>query len=104
MIRSNAIRRSAQGKPCTLNIAHVCNYNHETTVFSHFRLPGMAGGSLKPSDVLGAYACSACHDVIDGRKKSKLSEEDKYFYMMRGLVRTHESMYADGIIKFYGDK
>jgi len=104
MIRSNAIRNSANGKPCSLNIAHVCNYSTDTTVFAHFRLPGIAGAALKPSDVLGAYSCSSCHDAIDGRSKLKVSEVDKYYYLLRGLVRTLELQHADGVIQIKGAK
>jgi hypothetical protein len=102
MIRSNAVRKSANGKLCSLNIADVCNYNPETTVLAHLRIPGVAGMSQKPSDLLAVYACSSCHDAIDGRSKLRISEVDKYYYFLRGLVRTLELQHAEGIIQIKG--
>ena len=53
-MRSNAIRMSAKGEECTLNIVGVCNYNAETTVLCH--LPDESKGmSHKADDISAAY-------------------------------------------------
>jgi hypothetical protein len=62
------ITESARGEDCQVRIPYVCNFNPETTVWAHAN--GLAAGKargLKSPDPLGAYACSKCHDVIDGR-------------------------------------
>jgi len=42
----------------------VCNHNPETTVLAH-----LSGGGMgrKTPDTEGAFCCSSCHDVLDGR-------------------------------------
>jgi hypothetical protein len=65
-IRSSKILRSAKGQPCSANFPGICNGDPETTVFAH--LNGHAFGKgmgIKAHDVLGFYACSACHAAYD---------------------------------------
>lgn len=60
------VRESARNEACTLRFPGVCNFNEETTVFCHSnRLEDGKGMGLKAK--VGAYGCSACHDVLDGR-------------------------------------
>jgi hypothetical protein len=69
--RGRKIRESARGEACQIRIIDVCNHNPETTVWSHW--PGLAGGRAlgkKSIDLCGAYACSACHDVVDERVRA----------------------------------
>lgn len=104
MIRSSRIRSSARGESCTLQVAGVCNGNSETVIYAHFRWLGGCGVGIKPTDLgQGAYACSACHDWLDGRMphgESYLS--DRNFYAMRGMVRTLERLVDKGIIQIAG--
>lgn len=64
--RSKALRDSAQGRCCTLQIPGICNGNPETTVLCH--LPSSTHGmGYKSDDYWAVFGCSSCHDVIDGR-------------------------------------
>ena len=67
------ITQSAKGEECTVRIIGVCNFNSETTVFAHL---GGAGMGLKSHDIHGSYCCSSCHDVLDGRIKTKYNKVD----------------------------
>lgn len=95
----DAIRKSAQGEQCTLNIAGICNYDSSTTVYAH--LPDGTGGmGLKAGGELsGCYACSACHDAIDGRKWRDWEPGDQAFYMRRAHCRTLARMFELGILR-----
>lgn len=63
-LRSNALRKSARGQPCSLRLPGICNHRDETTVLAH--LPGIGKGvGSKVSDLHAAFACSSCHDAID---------------------------------------
>jgi hypothetical protein len=68
--KKQSIRDSARGEECTVRIVGACNRDPSTTVWSH--LPSIDGGrgmGMKAIDEAGAYACSCCHDVVDGRKR-----------------------------------
>lgn len=64
--RSKALRDSARGQCCTLQIPGICNGNPETTVLCH--LPSNTHGmGYKSDDYWAVFGCSSCHDAIDGR-------------------------------------
>ena len=94
-IRSNAIRKSAWGETCSLRIPSVCNGNDETVVFAH--LPGNKGISTKNHDLFGVYACSHCHDWLDGR--SNYAVMDYYSELLRALQETQLKLYEKGILE-----
>ncbi len=63
------ITDSAKGQQCQVRIFSVCNRDPETVVWAHAN--GSAAGKgigMKSPDLLGAYACHACHDLIDRRR------------------------------------
>lgn len=52
-----------------MQIPGVCNANPETVVLCHSnQLADGKGMGLKAPDTEGCFGCSACHDVLDGRK------------------------------------
>ena len=59
------LRREARGRECQIRLPGICNFNAETTVLAHFRLSGVSVAGIKPPDLLGAWACSACHAKVD---------------------------------------
>lgn len=91
---STAIRASAKGEECTLRLP-CCNRDPATTVFCHLRFFGWAGISQKPDDLLGVYACHACHDALDGRSNGLWGFED----VLRGLGETLMKLRAKGLIE-----
>lgn len=65
----SAIRNSAKGMQCQIRLVGICNHNPETVCWCHAN--GSAAGKgigMKSHDLLGAYGCSACHDVYDRRR------------------------------------
>lgn len=102
-MKSNAIRNAARGEECTFQIAGVCNYSNETTVFCH--LPSEFGGiGMKQTDISGAFGCSSCHDAVDRRAISDEYEDHKFFYNLRALVRTYMRLWDKGVITIKGAK
>jgi len=96
------LRKAARGRDCQVRIPGVCNHNSETVVLAHLSGGGVGG---KRHDILGAHACSDCHDVIDGRRSAvnlygePLSAEDIYIAQLEGVVRTQELLIKEGLIK-----
>lgn len=101
-IVSQPVRDYAKGQPCTVQIAGVCNHDPATTVLCHLPSEGH-GMARKSDDYIAVFACSACHDVIDGRSKQQwLEPEDWYFYTTRALHRTHRVLIDAGLIEIKG--
>jgi hypothetical protein len=106
MIRSKKLRDSARGQVCTLNIARICNGNPETTILAHIP-DGNGGMALKGHDISACFACSSCHDAIDGRHPyfQQGNNRDHYhWYLMRGLNRTLVAWIESGLINVKGYK
>lgn len=92
------IRQSARLKNCLVRIPGACNFNPETTVCAHIRIAGSCGMGTKPIDLLTVRACSACHDVIDGRVKSQYSKAEIKGFLLDALCRTLIEYEQEGLI------
>lgn len=90
------IRKSARGKSCTVRIPGHCNFNPETTVLAH--LPG-GGMGRKRHDLHGAYACSGCHDVLDGRKKTDFERGTLTLWHLEAVLETQSILLEEGLIQ-----
>ncbi len=79
----------------------VCNWDSTTTVHAHYRSVSLgAGMAEKPSDWLGAHACSACHDIIDSRDfLDGWSRERVRLAHAEGVFRTLARLAAAGLVK-----
>lgn len=64
------LRKEAKGRECQIRIPGVCSGNSETVVLCHIHKPSISGGTgLKAHDLLAAWGCRACHDVVDMRDR-----------------------------------
>lgn len=65
---TSKITKFARGRQCTCRIPGVCNHDPATSVWAHLASVRWGSGTAqKVKDACGLIACSACHDVIDGR-------------------------------------
>ena len=102
-IKSKAVRGSAMGEACTLQIARVCNGDWTTTVLAH--LPDETNGTgTKSDDISACYACHTCHQLIDTPGGPRLSSEDREWYMRRAMIRTWRRLIQTGIVTIKGHK
>jgi hypothetical protein len=102
MIRLKKIRDSARDQACTIQ-SPWCNGDPEKMVFAHYGEPGEKGMGLKPDDSSGAYACSDCHDWLDGRVSHSSVDvgdlHDKEYYWFRGMRRTWRLLIENGVLR-----
>jgi hypothetical protein len=93
------LRKEARGRDCQVR-AEVCNGDPDTTVLAHFRHIGISGAGLKSPDILGAWACSNCHDLVDKRiyTDTMNATEVEHAHLM-GLVRTLYQLWKEGKVK-----
>ena len=99
------LRTLARNQDCMVRIPGVCNGDPATTVLAHYRLAGTCGTGIKPPDVIGAWCCSECHDVIDGRSRIRglsqemISRESIRLAHAEGVLRTIYALVKLGVMK-----
>ncbi len=93
---------AAKGQPCTANFPE-CNYEPATTVPCHLN-ESFAGKGMgqKADDDAMFFGCSHCHDLYDRRRfleqdRQEAWERDKYFYVLRAVVRTRKILREKGV-------
>ena len=80
------LRKLARGQECQVRIYGICNRDNSSVCLCHIRRGGVAGVGIKPHDIIGVWACSACHDAIDGRDGGTPRDHDSD--LLDGLCRT----------------
>jgi predicted metal-binding protein len=95
---SRSLRNSARDQDCTLRLA-CCNNDPATTVLAHLPV-GQGGMGMKNPDIFGVFACSSCHDAIDGRTSYHFEFED----LLRALAETQIKWVEMGLLKIEGVK
>lgn len=90
------LRKEARGRACTVRLEGVCNHNSETVVLAHIRMAGLSGIGIKADDLLGAWACSACHDAIDRRAHNDLDRDYVKLAHLEGMTRTIAQLRKEG--------
>lgn len=92
------LRKEAQGRECQVRLPGICNGNSETVVLAHYRMAGLCGVGMKPNDLFGAWACSACHDEID-RRTRRTEAGEAHMAHLEGVIRTQAALIAEGKLK-----
>lgn len=90
--------KAARGRDCQIRIPG-CPNDTQTTVLAHYRLAGTCGVGMKPNNLQGAWACSYCHDAVDGRIDVGIDREDLRLYHAEGMMRTIDSLIREQILK-----
>ena len=94
-----SLRKEAKGRGCMVRLPGICNFNSETVVLAHIRLAGISGMGMKSPDLIGAWACSACHDELDGRThKSGLTHDELRLAHFEGMARTIAQLEKEGLV------
>jgi hypothetical protein len=89
----------ARGKPCMVHLDG-CDGGGETTVLAHYSMSGISGRGLKSPDILGAWCCFNCHQLIDGRAYiANLTRDEVRLAHAEGVFRTQYELYKMKIIK-----
>ena len=92
------LTKAARGEECTIQIHPYCNGNRETTVFCH--APSEEKGiGIKSPDIWGAYGCSSCHDIVDGRRNVDIPKDEIFRCFVRGIFRTFKRRIEQGLIE-----
>lgn len=89
------LRKLARGRQCLVRLQG-CTGGGEDTVLSHYRLSGLSGVGLKPPDIIGAWCCSKCHDIVDGRVQiANLTRQEIRLAHAEGCLRTVAALHKE---------
>ena len=90
------LRNEARHRPCQIRLPG-CDGGGETTVLAHYRLSGYAGVGFKSPDIMGAWACYHCHDIVDGRRSvGEATRTDIRLAHAEGVLRTIHKLSEEG--------
>lgn len=92
----NKLRSEARGRDCEIRVPGHCLPGNETVVGCHVRMTGISGMGLKSPDFLIAYGCFACHQVVDGQRKSEYTYEQRRLMLLEGMARTQVILWNEG--------
>ena len=93
------IRRAARGQNCSLRLQG-CRNDPATVVFAHAPSIDNGMGLKQAKDFWGAFACSHCHDIVDGRVSTK---DDRITILERwlaGIYETQKKLIELGLIHY----
>ena len=94
------LRKSANGENCTVRVPGYCHGRNETTVLAHISGVRFGHGTgQKVNDILGAYACSDCHDALDGRVRTNYTRDELKLMHLEGMAETQLKFIEKGLIK-----
>lgn len=87
---------------CQVRIPYTCTHDSSTVIWAHAN--GSAAGKgigMKSLDMLGAYCCYACHDVIDRRTPTPkgFSRADIELMFHEGHQRSLIILAEKGLVK-----
>lgn len=91
------ITDSAKGEDCTIRLPGISNRDSETVVYCHINGIRFGHGTGIKTE-FGAYGCSDCHEVVDGRRKSNYNHDYIRASHLEGVIETLRKLNAKGLI------
>ena len=97
-MKQTKITKSARGEECTVRIEGVCNYNPETTTLAHLNGGGVG---TKVIDIHGCYACSSCHEWLDGgyTRTPNMQRNVRDLRHLQAVIRTQTLLVGKKLIQ-----
>jgi hypothetical protein len=93
------LRKQAKGRECLIRVPNHCLRGNETVVGCHVRMSGISGFGLKAPDLFIAWGCHACHDIVDGRRNSTFTYDERRLMLLEGMLRTQDVLVREWKIK-----
>lgn len=96
------LRDYAKGKPCMIRVPGICSFDKDQTVLCHARMVEIPHENGKLPDLLAAFGCSPCHDIVDGRAGSwkVFNRETRRLMLLEGVMRTQSYLVKHGIVSW----
>jgi hypothetical protein len=94
------LRKLANGRDCLIRVPGHCCGDSTTVVLCHLRMINISGIGMKSADVLAAYGCQKCHDVVDRRTPSEYSPDELRLMHLEGIARTIDYLVSKQILRW----
>lgn len=92
------LRTDAEGRTCQIRVPGVCR--EQPTCLCHLRLIGISGAGYKAADLLGAFGCGPCHDIVDNRVPSRYTYAERRALLLEGMARTQVQWVERGVVSW----
>jgi len=94
------LTKLARDRACEIRVPNECLPTRETVVLCHARIMGISGMGLKVSDWLGAFGCTRCHAICDGREGDWITYPRvlRDLMLLEGTARTLAILVNEGVI------
>lgn len=89
------LRKSAKGQACNIWLPG-CEGGTETTILAH---KNGAGIGIKNIDLLAAFSCNNCHNIVDGRVQYDMPPIEIKLQFYEGIFRTIQYWFDNGYIE-----
>lgn len=94
------LRKEAAGRTCMVRLPGICTHREDDCVLAHCQTPaGIRGMGQKAHDLLGAWACHACHNEYD-RRTRLLDVDQVRLWFYEGCLRTQQTLIDEGKVKW----
>lgn len=88
------LRREAIDRMCTIRLA---GCKGAPCCLAHIRQSGISGMGKKAPDLLGAWACSSCHEKVDVKERGNLETQLDFY---KAMAATINQLIKEGIVKW----
>lgn len=88
------LRREAIGRDCQIRLEGCTG---GPCCLAHWRQVGISGGGLKAPDLIGAWACNACHGKVDSTSRG---DDAVQLDFARAVFRTQAELIREGIVEW----
>lgn len=88
------LRKEAIGRSCQIRLP---GCQSEPCCLCHWRQIDISGMGVKSPDILGAWGCASCHDIVDraGRGDTEIQLD-----FARAVFRTQAVLVREGVINW----
>jgi Protein of unknown function (DUF1364) len=96
----SALTKLARNRPCLVRLPG-CSGGGEDTVGAHYRSVSLgAGVAFKTSDLLVAWCCYSCHQIVDGANRlADYTHDQIRLAHAEGVLRTLNELVRIGKVK-----
>ena len=95
------IRNAARGQECTLRLDGCARFP-DTVVLAHLPCRDKGMG-LKSPDWWSVFACHLCHDALDRRRPTAMTQNVILERMLAGLYETQKILIQKGLLSYDDD-